>query len=281
MRALGVVLNNKLAAPFAPARWGHHRGLSMRISRLLASCIATPIFLVPLLGEAQGIRVVYAEQYRPYSWEEGVGATGLEVELAEELFRRRLGLEIKHQVLPWARAQAEVASGNADFFFASATPERQQFSLAVGEALIQWHASAFVRKSDVDTLTPRALGIDMLCNEKTGVVRGNSWAKRHLSCASLTTSTSPQTLIRMLLMKRTDVIVDDGLVVRDLARQMKVEQDLHEIPIHEGAASIQLRIGHKSKYQDLIPKLTNAMTAMRADRTLQRIVSRYASPQMP
>ncbi|WP_428508968.1 substrate-binding periplasmic protein [Roseateles sp.] len=239
------------------------------------------VFVVPLAHADSGILVVYAEQYRPYSWQDGTRVQGLEVELAEEILQHRMGLVVEHRVLPWARAQADVSMGNADFFFAVETPDRNLFSRPIGGGLIPWRASVFVRSKDGGGLSGETIGLDVLCGPKTGAVRGNGWVKKHLPCGTLSLANSPQALVRMLLMKRTDLIVDDGLMLRSTARQLQVENDLLEIPLKGESVSIQFRISLKSSHRALIPQLEKAIDAMRVDGTLKRIIGQYAEPLRP
>ncbi|MCV2438637.1 substrate-binding periplasmic protein [Paucibacter sp. DJ2R-2] len=239
------------------------------------------VFFVPPAHADAGILVVYAEQYRPYSWQEGTQVQGLEVELAEEILQRRMGLAVEHRVLPWARAQADVSMGNADFFFAVETPDRNLFSRPIGGGLIPWRASVFVRAKDGEELSGAAVSLEALCSPKTGAVRGNGWVRKHLPCGTLSFANSPQALVRMLLLKRTDLIVDDGLMLRSTARQLQVENDLLEIPLKGESVSIQFRISLKSQHQALIPQLEKAIDTMRVDGTLKKILGRYAEPLRP
>jgi polar amino acid transport system substrate-binding protein len=194
------------------------------------------------------VRLVYAD-YRPYSWLEFDRPRGLEIEIAEALFRR-LRLPVEHRILPWARAQADVAQGEADAFIATVTPERLQYADKVGPPLLQWQAAAFFRKENGAGGGPGdragALSIAELCAMKLAALRGNSWVKTHLHCAEPAPAPSTESLVRMLLARRIDAVIEDKLVLLDLARQLGVSTQLRTQPLEAGAAPMYLLIGKRS-----------------------------------
>lgn len=218
------------------------------------------------------VRLVYAD-YRPYSWLEFDKPRGLEIEIAEALFVRRLKLPVEHRILPWARAQADVAQGEADAFIATATPERLQYADRVGPPLLQWQAAAFFRKEDAMAGRGGSLSTTELCTLRLAALRGNSWVKTHLPCAEPAPAPSTESLVRMLFARRIDAVIEDKLVLLDLARQLGVSTQLRTQPLEAGAAPMYLLIGKRSPLQAQLPRIEEALHAMQRDGSLQALAA--------
>jgi ABC-type amino acid transport substrate-binding protein len=225
---------------------------------------------------AQGVRLVYAD-YRPYSWLEAGRPAGIEVEIAEELFARRLGLTTEHQIQPWARAQAEVAAGKADAFFASSTPERLAYALRVGEPLLASQVSAFMRQDAEPPPAGRSLTPTRLCAYRIAAVRGNSWVKTHLGCGDYSPASSTEGLVRMLMLRRIDMVIEDRLVFLDATQRVQPDVQFREHALGFGSAPIYLLLGKRSTLLPLLPRIEAALAAMQKDGSLSSILLRHSA----
>lgn len=224
---------------------------------------------------AQAVRLVYAD-YRPYSHLDRGRAAGLEVEIAEELFARRLGLRTEHLILPWARAQADVASGKADAFFATSTPERLQYARRVGEPVLISQVNAFMRQDAPEPPGDMLLTPTTLCAYKIAAVRGNSWVKTHLGCGDYSPASSTDGLVRMLMLARIDMVIEDRLVFLDAARRLQPDIQLREHALSFGSAPIHLLLSMRSGLMPLLPRIEAALAAMLRDGSLQLILQRHS-----
>lgn len=234
--------------------------------------------LATLLGAIESraatplVRLVYAD-YRPYSWQDGERARGLEVDIAEALFVQRMGLHVQHRILPWARAQAEIEQGEADLFFATRSPARDNFARALGPPLLQWQAAAFLRSDSALTVPSGTLQMDTLCQWKLGALNGNQWVSTHLPCPVPTRAGSTEALLRMLLADRFDAAVDDRLVMLDRAAQLGVSAKLRMLPIEVGAAGMYLQISRRSPLLGLADRIELTLKAMLVDGSLARLAA--------
>ncbi|MEJ6005354.1 transporter substrate-binding domain-containing protein [Paucibacter sp. AS339] len=252
------------------------QGLSLGLCFGLGFGIPAAAQPEPARAAAQRLRLVYAD-YRPFSWMNGDKPAGIEVDIAKELFARRLGFELEHRILPWARAQSDVASGDADAFFATATPQRLQFAVPTGPALLHWQMTAFARRSDPAFAKRSELAMAQLCQFKLAAVRGNGWVKTHLACAErVAASSNTESLLRMLMLERFDLILEDRLVVRSMARQLQLDEQIKEIRVDSEAAPMTLMIGRRSpSLLEQAPRIEAALNAMSRDGALQRILREH------
>ncbi|MEJ6000084.1 substrate-binding periplasmic protein [Paucibacter soli] len=227
-------------------------------------------------AQAQDVRLVYAD-YRPYSFLERGRAAGLEVAIADELFTRRLGLKAEHLILPWARAQAEVASGKADAFFAASTPERLEYAHRVGEPLLTSQVSAFMRQDVAPPPAGLSLTPTRLCAYRIGAVRGNSWVKTHLGCGDYSPASSTEGLVRMLMLARIDMVIEDRLVFLDATQRVQPDVQFREHALGFGSAPIYLLLGKRSALLPLLPRIEAALATMHKDGGLQAILLRHSA----
>lgn len=81
--------------------------------------------------DRQTVRVVYANNYAPYSYGDHERVAGILVDLANALFRDQLHLNIQHEGLPWRRAQSEIEQGKADIIIATHSSHRSEYAATV------------------------------------------------------------------------------------------------------------------------------------------------------
>lgn len=108
---------------------------------------------------------------------------------------------------------------------------------------------------------------------KLAALRGNSWVKTHLHCAEPAPAPSTESLVRMLLARRIDAVIEDKLVLLDLARQLGVSTQLRTQPLEAGAAPMYLLIGKRSPLQAHVPRIEEALHAMQRDGSLQALAA--------
>lgn len=224
----------------------------------------------PSWAQSPVLRLVYAD-YRPYSWHDGTRARGLEVDIAEALLVKRLGLRIQHEILPWARAQAEIENGTADLFFATRSPARDAMARPLGPPLLHWQAAAFLRVGGLVDPPSGKVQLETLCGWRLGALAGNQWVSTHLPCPVTTRTTSTENLLRMLLADRFDAAVDDRLVMLDKAAQLGVSARLRVLPLEAGAAPMYLQLSRRSRQQALAEPIEQALAQMLADGSLARL----------
>lgn len=92
------------------------------------------------LVDVSSITVVYAHQWRPYSYGNGSEVEGILVDIVEEILHKQLKFDVKHMGQPWKRAQKSVRSGLFDAMITAVTPERLTYTKSTSENLyiLEW-----------------------------------------------------------------------------------------------------------------------------------------------
>ena len=86
------------------------------------------VFRFPAEAENRELRIVYARNYAPFSWQgEGGKVEGILIDMLEEVLGRRMGIALSHEVFPWARSQRMVAEGERDAFFTIPNARRAEY----------------------------------------------------------------------------------------------------------------------------------------------------------
>ena len=223
---------------------------------------------------ADEFKVVLAD-YKPYSWEESSVAVGLEIDILKAAVQNRMGVPLSIKILPWARAQNNVKSGLDDAFIAVATEKRRAYTVVSDESIAYWGVSVFTKYSGsrvwdlasvktVADLEPFSLG-SMI---------GNGWAEKNLDGMSVIWTRDMRQLLKMVVAGRVEVLPDSPAVVKYHLKEMQLEGALVEVsslmslPMH-------LCVGAKSSYAGILPEFDKTIRAMKADGSLQKIISHY------
>ena len=93
--------------------------LSLSKCVLIIYCVFNAVVLY-----ATEIKIVYANQWHPYSVGDGVNVQWILPDLIERLLSEKLDYTVRHMGVPWNRAQSMVRSGEADGFVTAVTAER-------------------------------------------------------------------------------------------------------------------------------------------------------------
>jgi polar amino acid transport system substrate-binding protein len=89
--------------------------------------------------------LIVTDPWAPYTFEDKGTVIGTDVDITRAVFKR-LGMDVKIQILPWKRCLAMVESRTVDAILAvSVTPERQQFIHFPEEAVSEGITVFFVK----------------------------------------------------------------------------------------------------------------------------------------
>ena len=99
-------------------------------------------------AEVGALRFAYFDEFAPLSFRDDTGdMAGLLVE-AVDLVAREAGTTVQHLGLPWARAQRDVANGEADALCTNPTPSRRDYMLFCETPLVVNRQVALHRRGD-------------------------------------------------------------------------------------------------------------------------------------
>ncbi|MFZ6747932.1 substrate-binding periplasmic protein [Undibacterium sp. Ren11W] len=228
---------------------------------------------LPAYAAAKVLRLVYAQDYPPYSTQLNGKPSGIEIDIADEIFGRRFGFSVQHEILPWARAQLMVENGSADALFATPSRQRLTYASASKEAVVRWNVSMYVRKDDHRLDLVRSL--DQLTPFKIAVLHGNSWAMNKLTGLRVEYVPNQIALPRMLIAGRFDVVLEDSYVMMHLLKKDGSDVYITELPHELDSADIHLMLSLKSTQQDLLARFDKEIKLMREDGSLTNLIAKY------
>jgi len=169
---------------------------------------------------ATEIKIVYANQWHPYSMGNGSNVKGILPDLIEQLLAEKLNYSVRHIGVPWNRAQSMVRSGEADGFVTAATAERLGFSKSGAQSLYKLNYQAFTLDN---TQVQQTLQRDPDLQDKSKSLRfcdviGNGWATAFYKAKNieLHTVTTIIGCLKMLKRNRQDVVIHSVDVIESI-----------------------------------------------------------------
>ncbi len=226
---------------------------------------------------AQEMILVYAESYQPYSWKSDEGKIqGVEVDFVSEILANKMGISIRHEIYPWARAQSLVRQGHADAFVTIPNDSRREYSQ---ESDTPFFISNFLIYTGMSN--PKKA---MLQQIKTlpelikrpelihGQILGAGWHISHLKEAKNVQkfSTSLQ-ILQMLDKNRIDVYIEQAPLILYQIKELDFDGRISEIDNVMDKTNWHICIGKKSSYFKILPKLNALLASMESDGSLQRL----------
>lgn len=237
--------------------------------------IAMALFSMPAFTK-NSMKIVYFDNYPPFSWEENNKMTGILIDVVTEAIKNQMGIQISNEGYPWARAQKMVMMNMADAFITVPTPERRGYTEISTEPVISVTFSLFASKENAKI---EALGrvktISDLSGYKLINYIGSGWGKHNLGGMDVFWVPTLTDVIHLLANNKYDAFVDVSQVVRSNINRLGYQEDIIELPNVLDYSSFNLCIGKNSPYVDILPKFDETIRKMRESGKLQEIYDRY------
>jgi polar amino acid transport system substrate-binding protein len=222
------------------------------------------------------MRIVYSEQFQPFSWNESGVIKGILVDVLDEALSRRMGLEVVHEGYPWERAQEMVKHGQADAFATIATPQRLEYARASAHPLVTITFTLFTGADNPNLDRLRAArGLDDLKDFTFGANSGSGWSQKNLAGYQVKWLPKRENVLKMLVVNRVDAFIDVSQSVRFNLKKLGLTDSIVELPHVYEQSDFKLFIGNKSSLQRILPAFDAVMEEMQRDGTLQRIYETY------
>lgn len=224
---------------------------------------------------ARELVLTFGEAYPPMCFVEGGIAKGIEIDVMNELGKRE-GFSIKPRALPWARAQEQVRSGEADAFITITTPERERYAVMSPVVMFSIHLVAATAKNNARIAELRNIKTlpDTLRFPQVNYV-GTSLANKQLAGAHLSLLNTTDAIFQFLLLGRADLFLDTDVVLSYNAARLKLLDQLEILPPQFEVTEFRLGISKNSAFADDMPRLSRAIEAMQEDGTVAAIMKRY------
>lgn len=244
--------------------------------KLLVTVLCLSALAYPLCG--RDLVFVGGEAYPPLCYSENGSVVGIEIDLMNEL-ARRTGIVVRSQALPWARAQSEVASGEADAFITIVTADRERFAVMSPDVWFDIHLVAVTAKDNPRLTVLRSIRTveDTLPFPQVNYV-GTSLADSLLARAEVTYLNSADAIFQFLLLHRADLFLDTDVVLSYNAARQGVAGRLEILPPVFEDTPFRLWISKKSPFAAEMPRFNRAIQAMRDDGTIASIFAKYTKP---
>ncbi|WP_374385059.1 substrate-binding periplasmic protein [Dongia sp.] len=271
MRSFGGTASISMSFEGRQSRSLRRAGIGALLA-LLAIFVHSP---QPVAAETP-IHLVFAETAAPLAFGEDGQVRGIEVDVAREVFTKRLGLAIDTQLYPWERAQQMVRNGEADGFISIPTPERDSYASCGQVPVVRMPMRATMRRNHpqredvanlrtLDDLRPFAL-VSYL---------GNGWARQKLAGFNVTDAADFPASLRGLALGRGDIALVAALSAQYYVNKLQLRGKLVILPNDFDTVEYVLCLGDKSPHAAKLAEFDRVLQVMRADGGYVRILKSY------
>jgi len=237
---------------------------------LITTFISSPAF------PQSTLKLVYFENYSPFSWKENNQMHGILIDVLNEALQTRMGIPVTHDGYPWQRAQVMVKNNKADAFATVPSPERKEYTAISDEPVVLATFTMFINKNDSKIEQFKKIKkIDDLKHFELGHYIGSGWAKKKLANMKVMWTPKLNFVLKMLVNQRFDIFIDTSQVVRYNIKKLGYQNQIIELPIVLDYAPFKLCIGKKSPYVNILLKFDKTIKEMKKDGKLQAIYNNY------
>ncbi len=240
-------------------------------------CLAVLATVVSVSAWSRDLVFAGGENFPPTCFVENGVVKGIDIDLLNELAERQ-GLTLKTRALPWARAQQEVMTGEADAFITIATPEREAYAVMSSAVLFTVHLVAVTAKNNPRIAELRRIETlqDTLKYPQVNYV-GTSLANHELAQARVSYLNGLDSIFSFLLMGRADLFIDTDVMLSYTAAKLGVSDEVEILPSQFKVIEFRLGISQKSPLAADMPQLNRTIEAMWKDGTMAAILKKYGS----
>lgn len=226
---------------------------------------------------AQPMNIVFAAGYPPYSsWDENGNPKGVLIELAKEVFEKKLNLPILPKVYPWKRAQKMVKDGMADAFITVPTDERKTYTHVIEPFFLPTEFKIFIsRQNSKKNLILQAKNlkeVKEIQNITSGYLIGSGWHLANLQGFSqIKKVASVFQILKMVESQRIDIYIDNPHIVRFHLKKYNMQDSIIELPVSMDNPTWNICIGKKSGYAKNIHYLSEKLRLLEKDGSMARM----------
>ena len=259
------------------------RAVLVQLPSWLIALIALSLVTLPAgqplaqVGERSAKLTVYTEEWPPVSFYDGEQAAGMAVDVVREMLRRA-DLDVKIEVVPWARGYKQVVElPNVLLFAMGRTLERERLVTMIGPLVTARTEVYQKRGAGWKEKSP-----DEQHRAVVGTYRATYFetAAREQGFTRFEFATTPDRSARMLLNGRIDLWVDSSISAPNIVKVAGgLPSDIEPVLILD-VTELMLGISRGTP-RAVVLALEDALHAMKADGSYQRIFSRWFREERP
>lgn len=207
---------------------------------------------------------------------------GLFIEMLNELFVKKLKMNLDVNSVPWIRAQKYVEDGIADFLITVPTEERLKYAVAseVSFFNLYLHVYTYKNHEKINEIKKIKTAQDI---KRLGLIPvsnlGNGWHKENIDSFGINTHYVSQddNIARFLASKRSDIMIDAPVPMNHIIKTEGLSSKIVLTEARFGPVVFHLLMGKKSKHFNLMPKINKALAELHEDGTFDRLLMKYIS----
>jgi polar amino acid transport system substrate-binding protein len=240
------------------------------LASLLTLALALPA--VARAGNAT-VRVAYTEWF-PYTYSDDGQARGFEIDILTAVLGR-MGLTPTFGAFPWKRCLAHLESGKTDLVVSMLkAPEREPYTIFPEEPI---SLSRTVFAARTDRVPAYAGDLEALRGLRIGVFLGFTYGPAFDAAEFLEKdpAVDTATLIEKLMARRDDLIAENQVVIKALARRMGVLDRLAFLapPIHH--QRLYVGFSRARGLEGLAGDFSRALKAFKESGQYRAVLARY------
>lgn len=248
---------------------------------ILGICMFAPL----VAASEQTLKIGYSPDWAPYSITNEKTTVGILPTLLDELLTQRLGVPLEHIGLPWKRAQAQVKGGALDALITFPSEMRLEYTERSRSIVYRLESKAFVRKASAAhaALTANP-AVENLKRYRGCVIYGDDWAEKFYATHAIPYqhAVDVKNCLRLLERGRVDIFIQATAVALDNIRQLNLEKSIVGLPQAYSSIPFTFLISKKSPfYTSLMPKFDAVIDDMKADGSLEKLISRLENAPQP
>lgn len=253
------------------------QAMAMRRSILvLLLGAASALFSPGPVAADEPLKLVFAGELVPLSFEKDGQIAGILVDIAREVFVTRLGQKVALEIYPWERAQQMVKAGAADGFISIATEARKRYANCGRIPVLSTPLHPVVRRDHPKLSEIEKVGdLDGLRVYSIVSYSGNGWAKQNLAGFDVFFASDFPASLRGLAQGRGDVAFVTNTAGSYFLRESGLDEKLAVLPMVVDRFDYVLCIGKKSAHIGMLSEFDRVLEILRLEGGDAAILKHY------
>lgn len=235
--------------------------------------ISILLFLSFPLFSQDAMKLVYYDNYPPFSYYEEGRMKGILIDVLTEILQDRMGIPLTHEGLPWARAQYKVKNNQADAFITVPTEARRIYTEISEESIFSITFTLFVSKDNENKIKMSEIEeIDQLIDYSLVHYIGSGWAEERLGGMNVHWVPLLDKALELVALNHYDGIIDPSPVIRFVIKKNGYEDMIEELPNVLDSATFNLCIGKDSPFTEILPQFDLIVREMKSKGIIKDII---------